>query len=203
MLISKKDLLAVTGISYGQLYRWKREGLIPEEWFIKKSSYTGQETFFPRDQAISRIQTILELKDTYSLEEMAEIFAKGHMNTVYTVEEVQKINLIRTDILNEYLDMRNESKLSFTALIYLAALSKASNISKGMGTELEPFIEEGRPVGKKLMICRLGDRCFCMITELAADFVLGGNVRLEAEINLEQMADKLKSRLNQTEKKGL
>ncbi|MCL2486473.1 MAG: YhbD family protein, partial [Oscillospiraceae bacterium] len=32
-LISKKDLLEFTGISYGQLYRWKREGLIPEEWF--------------------------------------------------------------------------------------------------------------------------------------------------------------------------
>lgn len=46
MLISKKDLLAITGISYGQLYRWKRERLIPEEWFIKQSSYTGQETFF-------------------------------------------------------------------------------------------------------------------------------------------------------------
>ena len=42
MLISKKDLLNETGISYGQLYRWKREGLIPEEWFIKQPSFTGQ-----------------------------------------------------------------------------------------------------------------------------------------------------------------
>ena len=42
MLISKKDLLNDTGISYGQLYRWKREGLIPEEWFIKQPSFTGQ-----------------------------------------------------------------------------------------------------------------------------------------------------------------
>ena len=62
-LISKKDLLAVTGISYGQLYRWKRQRLIPDEWFLKQSSYTGQETFFPREQMLSRIQSILELKD--------------------------------------------------------------------------------------------------------------------------------------------
>ena len=47
-LISKKQLLSKTGISYGQLYRWKRERLIPEEWFMKQSSYTGQETFFPK-----------------------------------------------------------------------------------------------------------------------------------------------------------
>lgn len=46
-LISKKDLLEQTGISYGQLYRWKRKNLIPEDWFIRKSTFTGQETFSP------------------------------------------------------------------------------------------------------------------------------------------------------------
>ena len=42
-LISKKDLLDQSGISYGQLYRWKRKGLIPESWFQKKSAFTGQD----------------------------------------------------------------------------------------------------------------------------------------------------------------
>ena len=51
-LISKKELLEVTNISYGQLYRWKRKKLIPEEWFIKKSSFTGQETYFPKEKNI-------------------------------------------------------------------------------------------------------------------------------------------------------
>lgn len=72
-LISKKELLAVTGISYGQLYRWKRQGLIPEEWFIKRSAYTGQETFFPREQILSRVRTIQEAKDDYSLEELSRL----------------------------------------------------------------------------------------------------------------------------------
>jgi len=35
-LISKKDTLETMGISYGQLYRWKRKGLIPESWFIRR-----------------------------------------------------------------------------------------------------------------------------------------------------------------------
>ena len=43
-LISKKALLEKYAISYGALYRWKRKGLIPEEWFIKKATVTGQET---------------------------------------------------------------------------------------------------------------------------------------------------------------
>ena len=64
-MISKKDLLKEMNISYGQLYRWKREGLIPDEWFNKQSVSTGQETFFERKLIIPRINKILELKDKY------------------------------------------------------------------------------------------------------------------------------------------
>lgn len=70
-LISKKELLRQTQISYGQLYRWKRKGLIPEDWFIRKSTYTGQETFFPKEAILERIQWILALKDDVALDDMA------------------------------------------------------------------------------------------------------------------------------------
>jgi hypothetical protein len=73
--ISKKQLLQQTGISYGQLYRWKRERLIPEEWFVKRSAFTGQETYFPREQVLARVRAILELKDTQSLDELAQLFS--------------------------------------------------------------------------------------------------------------------------------
>jgi DNA-binding transcriptional MerR regulator len=72
--ISKKELLAQTGISYGQLYRWKREGLIPEEWFVKRSAFTGQETFFPRTRMLERVRAILTLKDGLSLDQIREQF---------------------------------------------------------------------------------------------------------------------------------
>jgi DNA-binding transcriptional MerR regulator len=74
-LISKKELLELTGISYGQLYRWKRERLLPEEWFIKRSAFTGQETYFPREQVLERVKTILDLKDSYSLEQIARMLS--------------------------------------------------------------------------------------------------------------------------------
>ncbi len=58
--ISKKELLQMFGISYGALYRWKRMGLIPEDWFLRKATPTGQETFFRREQIIPRMELILE-----------------------------------------------------------------------------------------------------------------------------------------------
>ena len=57
--ISKKELLELYGISYGALYRWKRMGLIPEDWFIRKSTSTGQETFFRREQILPRMEQIM------------------------------------------------------------------------------------------------------------------------------------------------
>ena len=74
-LISKKELLEKYAISYGALYRWKRKGLIPEDWFIKKSTVTGQETFFPRELICERIELIKKQKDDISLDELSDHFS--------------------------------------------------------------------------------------------------------------------------------
>ena len=74
-LISKKELLELYKISYGALYRWKRKGLIPEDWFIKKSTVTGQETFFPRQLICERMELIQKQKDETSLEELSKQFS--------------------------------------------------------------------------------------------------------------------------------
>ena len=74
-LISKKELLERYGISYGALYRWKRKGLIPEEWFIKKSTVTGQETFFDRKTICERIDLIIAQKEDLALDDLASKLA--------------------------------------------------------------------------------------------------------------------------------
>lgn len=71
-LISKKLLLEKYGISYGALYRWKRKGLIPDRWFIKKATVTGQETFFPEKLVCERVETILSMKEDILLDDLAK-----------------------------------------------------------------------------------------------------------------------------------
>ena len=68
-LISKKELLELYHISYGALYRWKRMGLIPEDWFLRRSAPTGQETWFRREQILPRLELIQERRA--SLEDLA------------------------------------------------------------------------------------------------------------------------------------
>lgn len=71
-LISKKALLERYSISYGALYRWKRKGLIPDEWFIKTATVTGQETFFPEALICERVERILNTKNDILLDELCE-----------------------------------------------------------------------------------------------------------------------------------
>ena len=89
-LLSKKELLERYGISYGALYRWKRKGLIPEDWFIKKATVTGQETFFPKAQICERVELILGQKEDITLDELA-----GHLRE----KDVLKIQAVQYAIL--------------------------------------------------------------------------------------------------------
>lgn len=108
-LVSKKQLLEKYSISYGALYRWKRKGLIPKEWFIKKSTSTGQETFFPQDLIFERVELILSKKEEVLLDELAknisdkdESDARIVINTVFgektfKIKDIESIKRINED----------------------------------------------------------------------------------------------------------
>lgn len=108
-LIAKKELLQLTNISYGQLYRWKRKNLIPEEWFIKKSVSTGQETFFPRKEILERIERILELKDTVSLDELSEIFSPHVAEPTFDSSELINKKIVSQQAMQLYQSMTGAS----------------------------------------------------------------------------------------------
>ena len=125
-LISKKELLDLTGISYGQLYRWKRKNIIPEDWFIKKSSFTGQETYFPKDKILARIDKIKNMKDNLSLDDIAGMVSPNPVNVVFSKEEITKRNIVSEFALNSYVSFTNytENHFDFDKLLFLYILDK-------------------------------------------------------------------------------
>jgi hypothetical protein len=125
-LISKKELLDLTGISYGQLYRWKRKNIIPEDWFIKKSSFTGQETFFPREKILSRIGKIKNMKDNLSLDDIAGMVSPNPVNVIYSKDEILKRNIVTENTLNNYVLFQNynEDIFNFDKMLFLFILDR-------------------------------------------------------------------------------
>ena len=125
MEISKKDLLKTTGISYGQLYRWKREGLIPEEWFVKRSSPTGQETYFPQEKILKRIHDIQQLKYSYSLEELARILTPEVSNRLFCEEDLEHFDELDIDVAADFMDAMSKDSFVFLEVLVMIALSQA------------------------------------------------------------------------------
>ncbi len=139
-LITKKDLLKMTGISYGQLYRWKRENLIPESWFIKKPSYTGQETYFPRDKILSRISGIIELKDRYSLEELADMLSPELSRRSFNKGDLINIKGIDEGILENFERNFQKSYFNFIEIIFIYIASMLKKIPVINNEYIDEFI---------------------------------------------------------------
>ncbi len=120
-LISKKDLLTEMNISYGQLYRWKRKKLIPEDWFMKKSTYTGQETFFPRDKILDRIDQIINMKDGSSLDDLADKFSSNMPEAMLRRrEELLHLQILSKEIINLYEEIfKGKEEYNFEDILYM------------------------------------------------------------------------------------
>lgn len=124
-LISKKELLALTKISYGQLYRWKRMNIIPESWFIKKSMPTGQETFFKKDKILERIETILSMKDDISLDEIANLFNNDEAEQTIHLSDLQEKETINKTVLDMFTSVYpNKQVLGKKELIIINLIDK-------------------------------------------------------------------------------
>ncbi len=168
MYITKKDLLQETGISYGQLYRWKREGLIPEEWFIKKASRTGQETYLPRNQIIERIRFINEHKAECSLEELSRLLSMQTEYKEFNKELLRQIHEIHPDIIKSVMD-GEYSRAEVAFLVIVSAVYKKYRLNRQEINELlagcaDYFtdFEKGRHI---FWVCRGFGKVFGMVTK--------------------------------------
>lgn len=102
MYITKQELLKEINISYSQLYRYKRAGLIPESWFIKRACSTGQETIFDKEKIIERIQWIKDHKSELNFEQMKEALEQTK-HKIYTKSELESITSLDRNIVSEWL----------------------------------------------------------------------------------------------------
>lgn len=196
-LISKKELLKLTQISYGQLYRWKRKNIIPEQWFIKKSSYTGQETFFPKEKVLARIQRIKELKDDLSLDDIATIFSPKKTNIKLTFEDCQKQNLLKPETIEIYQSMfSRESQFNFQDFLGMRTfeqLLQSGMISIEEGKHLLTFLRETSlpPENCKLVMLRKMGVAIWMLIPTIESLRIEQNAKRVIELDVQELIEKI------------
>jgi DNA-binding transcriptional MerR regulator len=205
-LISKKDLLIATGISYGQLYRWKRKGLIPEDWFVRKSTFTGQETFFPRDKMLARVERVLSMKDEdLSLDEIAETVSPAPLPDTFPRAEAEARGIASTaalDLFNErHPDVKELRFEELLAVTVADTLLRSGDAGTEEARSAIATIEEGWHVAEKasmdLVLLRKMGVSTVLLVSSTAELVVEGGSRVIARHNLPATIEELKTRLKQ------
>ncbi len=203
-LISKKELLELTGISYGQLYRWKRKNLIPEEWFIRKSTYTGQETFFPKVKMLARVNKIKNMKEDVSLDDLADILSASAIKIALSKEELSRRNIVSQASLNLYADQYGDKeKFSFEDILFIYILDKLllnGDINLDEGKMILEVLKNGyHDFGDRgcdmIFIRKLGiSTCLLAPTSCGIHFERG--VKIVGRIGVSGVIEELKIKLN-------
>lgn len=203
-LISKKELLGLTGISYGQLYRWKRKNLIPEEWFVRKSTYTGQETFFPKQSILARIDKIKNMKDDLSLDELADVFSPAADGLSMTKQELMQRNIVSSTSLELYgQTFQNGPILPFSRILPVYLLDKllqSGEINLDEGKMMLRTIQanEAKFENKSwslVFIRKMGVSSFLMIAA-ADEYAFDSGTKIVARISMAAASEELKLRMN-------
>ena len=204
-LISKKELLVAAGISYGQLYRWKRKGLIPEEWFSRKATFTGQETFFPREKVLARIEKIKSMKDEdASLDEIADAVSPNLGEISMTIAEIRERGLVSpeaAELFAEGVCDCDEALVSgeIVSLAALDTLLRTGDASLDEGRVVLDALQENYPAfeGKPadlLFVRRMGLSTALLVSS-GAEVKFDRAARVVARINLSESAEALRAKI--------
>lgn len=199
MLISKKDLLKETGISYGQLYRWKRERLIPEDWFVKQSSFTGQETFFPRQKILNRVKAIQEMKDKYSLDELAKILSPEVAERNYTTDDIVIIDEISKGLILTFIKGFGKESFSYVEVLLMIAISefkKEREVSLRQISDLVSGIKEYcnkiKTTGYILVIFDKSSDFYATLYQEQTEVFMDSRINIIKKIRLDDISNNIK-----------
>ncbi|MDQ7092015.1 DUF4004 family protein [Desulfosporosinus sp. PR] len=208
-LLSKKELLILTGISYGQLYRWKRQNLIPEAWFIKQASFTGQETFFPKEKILKRVEMILNLKDQYSLEELADLLSPESATKTFTSSELLKLSRLNKGAVELFGRVLGKNQFAFRELLLMDIVGDLCSKYLLSEQELEDIV---RSIAKwlpnlkntlyRFTLCQREEQKFCLLLQQEAALYLDHRTEELQVYDLDELAKDLHLELNKALEEG-
>jgi DNA-binding transcriptional MerR regulator len=162
----------MTGISYGQLYRWKRQNLIPESWFIKQSSVTGQETYFVKDLILKRVEFILEHKDQYSLEELATMLSPEQADRSYTSDEVRRLEGIDSAVVTQFERVLEKAQFTYLELLFITTVSQvkqelqpSDDVITDLVWSIRDWLPHQRSASCRLVVCKRGEQIFTLLID--------------------------------------
>lgn len=186
------------------MYRWKRKNLIPEDWFIRRATFTGQETFFPREQILDRIDKIINMKDGLSLDELADMFSPNLAGAKLTSVELLERNIVSKTSLELFVRQQGESETyTFQQILYAYVLERLLvtgeiSLDEGAGL-LQALVShypklEGKPC-ELIFVRKMGISTFVLVSS-STDLYFDSGVKVVKRLNLALCIEELKAKIS-------
>lgn len=193
-LITKKELLEITGISYGALYRWKRMGLLPETWFLHRASFTGHETCLPRALALQRIADIQRMKETMTLEAILEQLQPGANHEIsLSAAQVRKLGVALPGLVSQYLSEYPVSHFDFRELLGLYTFAQTlmqGRVSREEAFELSQAVKKAEDDRRVYLVRKYGV-AICVTADQVEHIEFDPNASVAVELTVEEQKSDL------------
>lgn len=180
------------------------KNLIPEEWFIRKSTFTGQETFFPREDILKRISIIQKMKENLSLDEMREMLSPKMKDVSMTADELLTKGLISKPALHVFSEGGADTVFSsrdLLSLYVLEGLLQSGNVSleeaKMAAEVLRKYDTAEIKKQTELIILRKLGVTTCFIAAAADSILFESSVKIVERVDLANASEELKAKYMQ------
>lgn len=197
--ITKQDLLAIEGISYGRLYRWKRMGLIPREWFIKKSAPTGQQTVLPRKKRLDRIEKIRSLMQSMPLDQVAVRLSGDRRQRGISFRGLYRLPGLDIQYANAVGNYFKKESYSARELLMIICCAKVSDSEKFTVRQYVDLLRYRFPLagritglGVKCVIFAAGGDYHISLCDAGARCLFDRGLRVAGEYGFEEMWEELR-----------
>lgn len=173
--------------------------MIPDVWFVKKSTLSGQETFFPKEKILERINAILEMKETHSFEEMSDLFSPDVQKQTYQLENIIAEATLSIKHVGAFMQYTERTSCSFFELlcIYISSkeeFAKYFSEEKNLESFYRSVVNWQKQVKNTLLELYMGDTGGNIIYVLASvdnQIFFDNNMQMIERISLDEYAKSL------------
>ncbi len=177
-------------------------GLIPDSWFIKRRSVTGQETVLPKEKSIKRINDIQKLMEKYSLDEIVDKFSFDAKKEVISFEKMYKTKHMAGEYVNavgNYFKKSGYTAIEYMMIICCAKVAVEQRFSTRQYVDLLryalPMAEKCDKKEVNFFVFAAGGDYHLSLSDNNIIPILDSGLRVVGKFNLETIWDKIKSEI--------
>lgn len=167
---------------------------------MKQSAFTGQETFFPREKMLKRVEAIQALKDDLSLEEIAKLLSPELSDRLFQNEDLTAIDELDKSVVESFNKQLGKNTFTYFEVLLMQAFSIFKNESEELPeSELNSMILSVKDwfrhisgTSYTLVFLEKGGCMYVMIHQLQAQVLMDARFKVLRSFQLDELSDDIK-----------